>query len=529
MPRKSKLLPYLQLNSAGRLSYVRRVPPKLRPFVGNRSIIRRSLGVTSKNCSSPVVLKAWTAVNTEVEALIAGAKAEQAGKSLGKAETTSLSPRDAAAIAAEPWRRLLNAGDLGKVTPDVEQMLAEVMVIALQAVVKAGQPGDIQQLEQARADMAERMLAETLNKLQIQPDAQAMQQIQQRLFGYVPMIKADLTKRGAGDFSAGDIETKPPPLPNRKVTWEQVVDQYRLSVGGTTETAGQGVSEGRIKDYWISIRDLTAGTGKESPDELTIDDIRRYTNALMQSELSVKTQQKKLTMIKHLFKVAVQFGLLDRNPVENITIRRPKGSKKQTYRSFTKEELANIFELLPKVGDIHRQWVIDALLCTGARSAEVVCLRHGDIKRTKEHIYYFDFTHDPQGTYPTSLKGGAETERKTPLHQRLIDKDYLGQIHSNADGYITTYSKLTSGWTEWFREQLLKPMGIYTKGETGLHSLRNTAIDLWREAGVDQEFRRSFVAHAAVDVQDKVYGAGLKNMPEVLAKEMAKVDLSWLK
>ena len=529
MPRKSKLLPYLQLNSAGRLSYVRRVAPKLRRFVGNRSIIRRSLGVTSTDCSSPAVIKAWTAVNTEVEALIAGARAEQAGQSLVKAETTSLSPRDAAAIAAEPWRQLLNAGDMGQITPEMEQMLAEVVLMALQAVAKTEEPADIQQIEAAKAAIAQRIVGQTLNQLQTQPDAQSMQQIQQRLLGYVPMFGADVTKRRAGDFSAGDVKTKPPPLPNRKVSWEQIVDQYRLSVGGTTETAGQGVSEGRIKDYWISIRDVIAGTGKEFPDELTIDDIRAYTNALMQSDLSVKTQQKKLTMIKHLFKVAVQFGLLDHNPVENITIRRPKGAKKQTYRSFTKEELANIFELLPKVGDIHRQWVIDALLCTGARSAEVVCLRHGDVKRTKAHVYYFDFTYDPQGTYPTSLKGGAETERKTPLHQRLIDKDYLGQIHSNADGYITTYSKLTSGWTEWFREQLLKPLGIYTKGETGLHSLRNTAIDLWREAGVDQEFRRAFVAHAAVDVQDKVYGAGLKNMPDVLAKEMTKIDLSWLK
>ena len=106
MPRKSKLLPYLQLHSAGRLSYVCHVPPKVRPFVGNRSIILRSLGVTSTNFSSSAVLKAWTAVNTEFEALVAEAKAEQAGKSLVKAEKTSLSPRDAEAIAAEPWRRL---------------------------------------------------------------------------------------------------------------------------------------------------------------------------------------------------------------------------------------------------------------------------------------------------------------------------------------------------------------------------------------------------------------------------------------
>ena len=192
------------------------------------------------------------------------------------------------------------------------------------------------------------------------------------------------------------------------------------------------------------------------------------------------------------------------------------------------DELVSIFELLRKVGDIHRQWVVDALLCTGGRSAEIVCLRQTDIKKTKAGIYYFDFAHDPQGEFPTSLKGGKDTERKTPLHQRLVDRDYLKQILNGSDGYITTYTKLTSGWTGWFKEQLLQPLDIYEKGETGLHSLRNTAIDLWRECGVDQEFRRAFVAHAAQDVQDKIYGTGLKNMPDVMAKEMQKVDLSWL-
>ena len=61
-----------------------------------------------------------------------------------------------------------------------------------------------------------------------------------------------------------------------------------------------------------------------------------------------------------------------------------------------------------------------------------------------------------------------------------------------------------------------------------MHSLRNTAIDLWREAGIDAEFSRAFVAHAAKDVQDRVYGSGLKNMPDILAKEINKLDLSWL-
>ncbi len=507
---------------------MRRVPPHLRQFVGNRSVIRRTLGVTSTDCTSTGVIKAWTAVNAEVEALLVGAKAEKVGALERKPEVKPLSPRDVAAIGAEPWRQLLNAGDTGQITPDMEKMLADVVLMALQVASQAGQSGDIEQMQQAKAAITQRLLAETLNKLQVQPDAQAMEQIQKRLLGYIPMLSTDLEKREAGDFSSADIQSKPPPLPKRKVTWEQLLEQYLVSVGGTTETAGQGVSQDRVKDYQVSIKDLIKSTGKAFPDELTIDDIREYVNALSKSDLAIKTQQKKLTMISHLYKIGVQYGLLTSNPVQNITIKRPKGAKRNTYRSFSREELISIFSLLRKVGDIQRQWVIDALICTGGRSAEIICLRQADMKTTKSGIYYFHFKHDPQGPYPTSLKGGTDTERMTPLHQRLIEKDYLKQILNGTDGYITTYTKDTSGWTEWFREQLLKPLNIYTKGETGLHSLRNTAIDLWRESGVDMEFRRAFVAHASQDVQDRVYGTGLKNMPEVLNKEMNKVDLSWL-
>jgi len=87
MPRKNERLPYVQLNRVGRLSYVRRIAPDLREFLGGKATIRRSLGVKSTDCTDPAVIAAWSAVNTQVEALITGAKAQQAEQS--KAMTVS--------------------------------------------------------------------------------------------------------------------------------------------------------------------------------------------------------------------------------------------------------------------------------------------------------------------------------------------------------------------------------------------------------------------------------------------------------
>ena len=90
------------------------------------------------------------------------------------------------------------------------------------------------------------------------------------------------------------------------------------------------------------------------------------------------------------------------------------------------------------------------------------------------------------------------------------------------------YQRTRSSWSGWFKKQMIERLGTHEYRSQALHSLRNASIDLWREAGVAAEFRRAFVAHAAKDVQDKIYGSGLKMMPDVLAKEMNKVDLSWL-
>ena len=77
MPRKSRLLPYVQANSGRRLSYVRRVRKELQEFLGGQQVIRRSLGVKATDCTDPAVISAWSAVNAEVEDMFTKAIAKK--------------------------------------------------------------------------------------------------------------------------------------------------------------------------------------------------------------------------------------------------------------------------------------------------------------------------------------------------------------------------------------------------------------------------------------------------------------------
>ena len=79
MPRKSRLLPYVQANKGRRLSYVRRIPQELQLFLRGQQVLRRSLGVKASDCSDPAVISAWSAVNAEVEALLADAEETKVG------------------------------------------------------------------------------------------------------------------------------------------------------------------------------------------------------------------------------------------------------------------------------------------------------------------------------------------------------------------------------------------------------------------------------------------------------------------
>lgn len=126
--------------------------------------------------------------------------------------------------------------------------------------------------------------------------------------------------------------------------------------------------------------------------------------------------------------------------------------------------------------------------------------------------------------FPTSLKGAQTGERKTPLHPMLMSAEVQKYLMRRSTGYVIDMCNNSGPWSIWFKRSVLVPLGIYESKKTGVHSLRNAAIDLWREAGISGEARKALVAHRNTDVHDRIYGEGLKNMPEVLHKELKKVN-----
>ena len=99
-------------------------------------------------------------------------------------------------------------------------------------------------------------------------------------------------------------------------------------------------------------------------------------------------------------------------------------------------------------------------------------------------------------------------------------------VSSNKKGYVFQ-TRRNDTLSAWFK-RLLERIGIYEHRKTGLHSLRKNAIDAWREARIPQDIRHALTGHSSRSVQDKSYGEGLQQMPDVLYRQLVKIDWSWL-
>ena len=68
--RKNPLLPIAKADKNGKPTYIRRISAELRPFLGGKVTIRRTLATDSTDVASTPVVAAYAAVHAEVDALI---------------------------------------------------------------------------------------------------------------------------------------------------------------------------------------------------------------------------------------------------------------------------------------------------------------------------------------------------------------------------------------------------------------------------------------------------------------------------
>ena len=496
--------------------------------MGNRAYVTVLMPEDATDPADKRLLTAWNEATKAVERQLSEAKAQQEAKQREIEPVSALRPVDIAGIAAEPWRQLRNAAVNGVNTPEIQAKVAQSLQITVSALLNQAHGGSQEDKAQARQELSDIWLRSVVDELGVEPSEELMQRIRARHQQYAVMAEADSQRLREGDFVTSEIESKAPPLPERKVTYEMLIDEWVRDSGGIREIDGVGISQQKITQYKRDVQEIIEVTKLHYPSEVDIHAARAYLNYLQEGSLAYSTKRLRMTTAKNLFSIAVRVGLLDSNPFALLKVKKPKGTRDTGYRPFKKEELIQIFKEVKLLPPSQKNVLPLLLLTTGARLSDIACLRHKDFKRTKSGIWFIDIVDAPKEEFPRTLKGGVTDERQLPLHPFAIERGALELVDTSKEGYVfDKENRSKSNLSGWFK-RILERLELYELRTTGFHSLRGTAIDMWRGAGIPQDVRHALTGHSSNSVQERNYGEGLKNMPEILHKEITKVDFSFL-
>jgi integrase len=132
----------------------------------------------------------------------------------------------------------------------------------------------------------------------------------------------------------------------------------------------KGRYEGIFEDY------LKAAFGQCSLGEITPLAVQRYfSNSTNFSDLQHESIDKIRDVLSSIMRSAVEYGLTDRNPVENIRIPRAKTGKKKNKPHVTPEQFAQIIEGIQEP----YATMVYVSVWTGLRVSELAALRWEDV------------------------------------------------------------------------------------------------------------------------------------------------------
>lgn len=283
-------------------------------------------------------------------------------------------------------------------------------------------------------------------------------------------------------------------------------------------------------DYLASIQlfiDTVGDMPVQTVSRRTVNDFK----VAMIDKMSPRTLDKKLVVIKGLIDYAKGAGdYVGENPFSGQLVMKKRDLRKRPkYKEFSADDLKKIFgkAYLPyKTSKPHFYWVPLIGLFTGARINEICQLRCNDIQ-------------DYQGTWILSMLAEhddqeAKTEaslRVVPVHPQLLE---LGLLE-----YSQMVARVTGDKGSMLFPHLVKDKTGYAKsssrqwgnylGRLGLndpmkvfHSLRPTANNRLKQAGVDEEKRCQLVGHVHDTVNSEIYSSPLE------AKKLAETVLGKL-
>ena len=269
------------------------------------------------------------------------------------------------------------------------------------------------------------------------------------------------------------------------------------------------ISDSSRDRYSQVVRDFCACLGTRARmrlSSLTAEDIAKFRDQLRDEGRSAQTVNITIKkVLKHALKVAVEEGLIDRNPVATIKPLRGKAAQKGI---FSPEQV----RLLVEAAEGDWKGLILAGYYTGGRLSDLARLKWSNVDLSEDED-------GPKGKitfYQQKIeaKMGQKSKVETPIHPEL--QEYLvasaGLDNPNAPVFPELYDKPgpgKSGLSMAFR-RIMERAGIdgglirVAEGKKGrnlsalsFHSLRHSFNSAMANANVSQELRMKLTGHSS--------------------------------
>jgi integrase len=257
------------------------------------------------------------------------------------------------------------------------------------------------------------------------------------------------------------------------------------------------------------IRKITAHLGHEDAAKITDTDIISWKDALVASDLSPKTVENHLIVIKSFFRWAAKNKRIPNNPAADVEYR-AKIDPAKARQSYTDDDAKRILAAARLEREAHKRWVPWLAAFTGARCDELCGAMAADV-RVEDGIHVIRI--DPADREKGGSVKNLASIRSVPLHPALIAEGFLTYVESLPQG-APLFPKLTPDRFGKRGGNGSKTIGRWVRDKVGItdprkapnHSWRHRFADQCKKVGIPRELRFALEGHASSDVGD-AYGS----------------------
>jgi integrase len=291
-----------------------------------------------------------------------------------------------------------------------------------------------------------------------------------------------------------------------QVTWGQLFDKWRLATARRAKTSDE------FQRILKAFESFAKGLGPAEVSKRHVIEFRDHLLAQMQSS---KTVDKKISILRTIFRVAVHDEILPIDPTAGVLVAMPKVVKK-ARTGFTTDELSTIFgaQLFQRGAVASRKfgpaefWLPLIGLYTGARIEEIAQLRVNEIQHHPKLGHFFNITDEGED----SEVKNESSRRRVPIHQALLVAGLLTYAKSLPDqsGYLfptlTTdkYRRRSSGYGKEFGKFLRDELKILDRRKV-FHSFRHLFKHRCRELGISEDVHDALTGHTSAS-EARAYG-----------------------